>query len=115
MLCTKISLQGSSQIVLILILHSLFAHAEASLTYNSLFDRCFVILLYKFSNEVLSIGIFMPPHHTLFSVILSLTIYLSFGDLPVNLPVFTERTPSLVSCPKLLETDILVRSDTGRL
>ena len=51
-LCTKISLQGISQIVLILILHSLFAHAEASLTYNSLFDRCFVILLYKFSNEV---------------------------------------------------------------
>ena len=39
------------------------------------------------------------PHHTLSSVILSFTIKRSFGDLPVNSPVFTAKAPEDASTP----------------
>ena len=38
-------------------------------------------------------------HHMVCSVVLSLTVYLSLGDLPVNFPVFTATAPVLVTMP----------------
>ena len=38
-------------------------------------------------------GTFISPHQTVFSVIESLTINLSKGDLPVNFPVFIVIAP----------------------
>src|SRR5699024_10518518 len=53
-------------------------------------------------------GMLISPHHTSFSVIASLTINLSFGDLPVNFPVFTDTAPKDDNSPNPCSTVILL-------
>ena len=60
-------------------------------------------------------GIFISPHQTLFSVISSLTMYLSLGDLPVNFPVFTAKTLLFVKHPKFFFKQIEYNSSFVRL
>ena len=52
----------------------------------------------------------ISPHQTLFFVILSLTINLSLGDLPVNSPVFTANAPESDSFPNPFSIHIFCNS-----
>src|SRR5690554_7818684 len=49
---------------------------------------------------------FISPHQTSSSVIASLTMNLSFGDLPVNFPVLTDTAPKEDISPNFCSTVI---------
>ena len=81
-----------------------FAPQKASTTYNFLFDNCLTVVSFKafqVSCEIglLSFAALSEFHQIVFSVTLSLTMYLSLGERPVNSPVITLIAPSSDSCP----------------
>ena len=80
---------------------SLFAPQYASTTYSFfLSDSSLITSCFNSFHISVEIGLLIfPSHHMVFSVVLSLTVYLSLGDLPVNFPVFTATAPVLVTMP----------------
>ena len=83
------------------ILYLFSAQAYASLTNNSFPLKYSITFLCSLSKLSSSNGILISPHQTESFVILSFTINLSFGDLPVNSPVliFIAPVEVKVACP----------------
>ena len=79
-----------------------FAPQKASTTNNLFSDNCATVVSFKAFQVSVEIGLlsltaFSEFHQIVFSVVLSLTMYLSFGERPVNSPVITLTAPSSVS------------------
>ena len=81
-----------------------FAPQNASTTKSLFPDNCVEVVSFKAFQVSVEIGLlsltaFSEFHQMVFSVVLSLTIYLSLGERPVNSPVITLTAPSSVNCP----------------
>ena len=105
-------------LLFITLIGSLFsgsAPTKPSKIKNSLSSTWLFILwniLSKFSSEI---GWLALPQSTMLCVTSSSTMYLSSGDLPVNLPVLTESAPVEERIPSFLLIISSTKDGTDRL
>src|ERR687898_740236 len=105
-------------LLLMILMGSLFsgsAPTKPSKIKNSLSSTCFLIIRNIFSKLASEIGWLTFPQSMVLCVSSSSTICLSSGDLPVNLPVLTQRAPVDERMPSFLLIMISTSDGTDKL
>ena len=101
---TKCACHATSTINRTLSLVFSLAPQKASIMYNFLPESCFIVFSFNAFQVVCEMGLLSltalsDVHQKVSLLWSSSTIYLSFGERPVNIPVITLTAPSPESCP----------------